>query len=337
MPRWGSFFGSEIKTIEKDESESKKLSIAFKNLTEMDMKLIPSDTDDILTLDLTENNFTGQTDLRFLFEFSNLETLILDKNQIQSKFLIPCMEKLKTLWVNHNNIQNLVVFIENLQMFCPNLRYLSMLNNKAAPSYFNGGSLIEYNDFRLYVISRLKKLENIDANEITAEERMQSQAIYGTGRLARYNDFSVDKQLKRRRSTLLNNKGRKYSQNPLNLETNNHLIKTARKDRKKSVRKSQGTLSKITQDSDKILSQPESNDMDDSTENMKSNSSRNIKISEEIVEQLETSNTKIKTRPPSPSLAMLNELERTNLSLDNSILALKLAPPPPPPLPSFFN
>ena len=77
--------------------------------------------------------------------------------------------------------------------------------------------------------------------------------------------------------------------------------------------------------------------MDDSTENMKSNSSRNIKISEEIVEQLETSNTKIKTRPPSPSLAMLNELERTNLSLDNSILALKLAPPPPPPLPSFFN
>ena len=87
------------KTIEKDESESKKLSIAFKNLTEMDMKLIPSDTDDILTLDLTENNFTGQTDLRFLFEFSNLETLILDKNQIQSKFLIPCMEKLKTLWV----------------------------------------------------------------------------------------------------------------------------------------------------------------------------------------------------------------------------------------------
>ena len=105
-------------------------------------------------------------------------------------------------------------------MFCPNLRYLSMLNNKAAPSYFNGGSLIEYNDFRLYVISRLKKLENIDANEITTEERMQSQAIYGTGRLARYNNFSVDKQLKRRRSTLLNNKGRKYSQNPLNLESN---------------------------------------------------------------------------------------------------------------------
>lgn len=109
-------------------------------------------------------------------------------------------------------------------MFCPNLTYLSMMNNKAAPSYFNGGSLVEYNDYRLYVISKLKKLENIDANEITAEEKMQSQAIYGLGRLARYNDFSVDKQLKRRRSTLLNNRGRKYSKNYLNLESKSIFI-----------------------------------------------------------------------------------------------------------------
>ncbi len=96
----------------------------------------------------------------------------------------------------------MVLFVESLQKYCPNLNYLSMMNNKAAPSYFNGGSLVEYNDFRLYTMSKLSKLQAIDHNEITAEERVQSQAIYGTGRLAKFNEFSVQDQLKRRRSTL---------------------------------------------------------------------------------------------------------------------------------------
>lgn len=55
------------------------------------------------------------------------------------------MPSLETLWVNHNKIENLSIFIENLVQSCPNLVYLSMINNKAAPSYFNGGSLAEYN------------------------------------------------------------------------------------------------------------------------------------------------------------------------------------------------
>ena len=179
--------------------------MAFKNLNQIDVKLFPQNPETIKTLDLTENNLTGANDLRFLFEFPNLTTLILDKNQIGSKFIIPPMPLLTTLWVNHNKIENLVVFIENLQMFCPNLKYLSMMNNKAAPSYFNGGSFVEYNDYRLYVLSKLGNLQLIDHKEITPEERMQSQAIYGTGRLARYNDYNAqDKKIKRRRSTMPN-------------------------------------------------------------------------------------------------------------------------------------
>jgi Leucine-rich repeat (LRR) protein len=182
----------------------------------MDPKLLPTQPSTIHVLDLTENNFTGAVDLRFLFEFTNLHTLILDKNQIQSNFTIPPMEQLTTLWVNHNRIENLAVFIENLQKHCPSLVYLSMMNNKAAPSYFNGGSLVEYNDYKMYVISKLTKLQMIDHKEITAEERLQSQAIYGQGRLARYNDFSVEDQLRRRRSTL---KQRKFSSSTLESKT----------------------------------------------------------------------------------------------------------------------
>ncbi len=163
--------------------------------------MIPKNSAEILILDLTENNFNGSNDLRFLFEFPNLKTLVLDKNKIQSNFIIPEMPNLTTLWVNHNSIENLSVFIENVCRSCPNLTYLSMLNNKAAPSYFNGGSLIEYNDYRLYVISKLLKLKMLDDKEITEQDRQQSQAIYGTGRLVRFNDRRNSQIVKSKRKS----------------------------------------------------------------------------------------------------------------------------------------
>jgi hypothetical protein len=110
-------------------------------------------------------------------EFPSLETLILDKNQIQSNFQIPEMTNLTTLWLNHNNVENLTIFVENLAKSAPNLVYLSMINNKAAPSYFNGGSLTEYNDYRFYLISKLNKLQMLDHKEISEEERTQSKKV----------------------------------------------------------------------------------------------------------------------------------------------------------------
>lgn len=58
------------------------------------------------------------------------------------------MPKLQTLWVNKNSITNLSIFIEKVASSFPDLRYLSMLDNAAAPSYFNGGSKQEYEDYR---------------------------------------------------------------------------------------------------------------------------------------------------------------------------------------------
>ena len=132
-------------SLYKNEDEAFKLSFAFQNLSEIDQKMLPSNPERIRILDLTENNFVGSSDLRFLFSFTNLKTLILDKNLIQSNIKLPFLPNLETLWLNHNKIENLAIFIENLVQSCPNLVYLSMINNKAAPSYFNGGSLAEYN------------------------------------------------------------------------------------------------------------------------------------------------------------------------------------------------
>lgn len=209
--------------FEDVEDEKFKLSLAFRDLHELNEKVLPDDTSNIRILDLTENNFNG-ADLRFLNEFPKLKTLIMDKNQLESKFLMPLMINLETLWVNHNKIDNLAVFIQHLKDSCPNLKYLSMLNNKAAPNYFNGGTLIEYNDFRLYVISKLTKLQMLDHKEISAEERMQSQAIYGTERLTRFNDYSSKKVIRKKSVSAINQKQKsvtkKETQNDFNFLPN---------------------------------------------------------------------------------------------------------------------
>ena len=87
------------------------------------------------------------------------------------------MDNLRTLSVNSNKIENLSIFINNLCISCPNLRYLSMLNNAAAPSYFNGGSLTEHKDYRFYVVSRLRQFKMLDDKEISDQEKFQEKVL----------------------------------------------------------------------------------------------------------------------------------------------------------------
>ena len=87
-------------------------------------------------------------DLRCLNGLTSLRTLVLDCNKIESHVVFPSLPQLETLWINCNAISNLSIFIENVVNAFPCLRYLSMMNNKAAPSYFNGGSVEEFNDYR---------------------------------------------------------------------------------------------------------------------------------------------------------------------------------------------
>lgn len=86
--------------------------------------------------------------MRPLSALTRLNTLVLDKNDLTAHVLLPSMPALHTLWVNHNQIENLSLFVETIAANCPNLRFLSMMNNAAAPSYFNKGSVQDYNDYR---------------------------------------------------------------------------------------------------------------------------------------------------------------------------------------------
>jgi hypothetical protein len=107
---------------------------------------------------------------------------------------MPKLPKLDTLWVNKNKIANLSVFIDKLVERAPQLKYLSMLNNDACPNYFNGGTPKQYNDYRLYVINRLRNLKNLDNVEVTEQERQEAYKIYGQLALTKTGDESKRKE-----------------------------------------------------------------------------------------------------------------------------------------------
>ncbi|TNN46636.1 Protein tilB [Liparis tanakae] len=88
------------------------------------------------------------------------------------------MSSVTTLCVNKNRISNLPLFVEEIRRKFPNLKILSMMNNEAAPSYFNGGSLTQYEDYRQYVISQIPCLEILDDTEVLEKERVQARKTY---------------------------------------------------------------------------------------------------------------------------------------------------------------
>lgn len=51
--------------------------------------------------------------------------------------------------------------------------------------FISKGTLVEYNDYRMYVISKLVKLLMLDDKEISGEERAQAHNVYGFGKSPR--------------------------------------------------------------------------------------------------------------------------------------------------------
>lgn len=152
------------------------LSLAFENLFYMPYDIIENYGNTVHTLDISHNKFSRN--LQFLAEFENLTSLNLDHNNVDSYTVLPYMPKLQLLWLNHNNIEDLYPFIKNLYESVPNLRYLCLMGNKAAPSYLNGGSFYDYLQYRLYVISWFPHLVHLDDRTVTGEQRQEAKRLF---------------------------------------------------------------------------------------------------------------------------------------------------------------
>ena len=55
-----------------------------------------------------------------------------------------------------------------------------MLKNEACPNFFTGGSAEEYEQYRLFVISRLNNLTVLDSSTVTKSEREIAKKMYGS-------------------------------------------------------------------------------------------------------------------------------------------------------------
>ncbi|XP_042617101.1 uncharacterized protein LOC109098414 isoform X2 [Cyprinus carpio] len=113
-----------------------------------------------------------------LGSLEKLSTLILDCNNYSAHVKFPYMPSLTTLWINKNKINNLPIIVEEICCKFPNIKILSMMNNKAAPSYFNGGSLTQYMDY-----SQIPGLEVLDDTEVQEKEREVARKTYRMQRM----------------------------------------------------------------------------------------------------------------------------------------------------------
>lgn len=54
-----------------------------------------------------------------------------------------------------------------------------MLKNEACPNFFTGGSAEQYEQYRLFVVSRLPNLQVLDSSTVTKSEREIAKKMYG--------------------------------------------------------------------------------------------------------------------------------------------------------------
>lgn len=154
----------------------KRLSFAYQGLVEIPYDIVLAQRETLEVLDLSYNLLEESPAL--LGEMERLSTLILDCNHYSSHVKFPYMPRITTVWINKNKISNLPIFLEEIRRKFPNIKILSMMNNEAAPSYFNGGSLTQYLDYRQYVVSQLPGLEILDDTEVLDKERDQAKKTY---------------------------------------------------------------------------------------------------------------------------------------------------------------
>ncbi|KAK3788575.1 hypothetical protein RRG08_031231 [Elysia crispata] len=171
-----------------------RLSLAYSDLSEIPDSVVSECGQSLLELDLSHNKIF---DLRFLGDLPFIKSLILDDNHLTSQVKIPFCPELHTLWINDNRIQNLANLLSTVARSCPNLRIFSMMNNEAAPSYFNGGTYEQYLDYRYYVISCLPGLEYLDYSPVTPDEVKMAKKLFPASRLRFFRRRRSNKRIQR--------------------------------------------------------------------------------------------------------------------------------------------
>jgi len=139
-----------------------------------DLDTVPSELgrqygNQVKKLDLSYNSLVK---LENLDKFTQLTSLVVDNNRLDSYQKIPSMDRLQILSVNNNSITDLKGFIDSISDKLPQLTFLSMLKNPACPNgLIAGKDSDDYRLYRLYVLYRIKNLRFLDSTPVTDEEK----------------------------------------------------------------------------------------------------------------------------------------------------------------------
>lgn len=145
---------------------NKKLIITNENLTEIPQAVINLYSDRVLYLDVSFNTIRKFNWIQF---FPNLQTLILDNNNISDDILVDNLKNSKshrnliTLSLNNNKLKNLIL-IKLLADIFPNLEYLSLHKNPLCPDGLTtlNDDKINYEIYKNYIIESFGKLKFLD-------------------------------------------------------------------------------------------------------------------------------------------------------------------------------
>lgn len=167
--------------------EDGRISLAYENLKHIPKKIAEKFSSDTIFLDLSYNCFRS---LSFLTYFKVLHTLILDRNISLDESTLPFLPKLKILWMNNCEIQNIPKWIFRIQNQCPNLEQLSMMGNPGARTLVNGGSVYENKDFHLFIQRTLTNLKFLDGVPIDQQIGNSSDSMSISIQTSRERDIS---------------------------------------------------------------------------------------------------------------------------------------------------
>ncbi|KAJ3440115.1 leucine-rich melanocyte differentiation-associated protein [Anaeramoeba flamelloides] len=170
---------SEDESSSSDEElkivfEKGKLTILRSDITEIPKNVIIEYGPKVTSLDLSHNSLTK---LEGLSSFPNLESLVVDNNVLESPLKFPKLKKLKTLWVNKNQLKDLEQLLSSVKTCFPSLRYLSMFGNPCCPNFFIGKDHEDYKRYRLYVLYKLPKLNFLDSSPVQKSEKKEAKRV----------------------------------------------------------------------------------------------------------------------------------------------------------------
>lgn len=161
----------------QDDSNVGRLSLAHEKLSFIPSLVCEEFGSVVKILDISDNNIK---DLGFLEHFTELTSLIADRNPINSVDTnIPWLSKLELLYLNYCKIDDLY-WVATLRYNCPKLKYLSLMGNPVVPSFMTRRNMYQYLQYRLYVISAIPSLIHLDDKKVTEDERIQAKNMYPT-------------------------------------------------------------------------------------------------------------------------------------------------------------